>query len=207
MKKIATAGLLWAALTSLAFGADATKNFTIIIDGKIFEINPGDTLHDKSKSGAPINITLKRKEFATFVNGALQFEYRGGLSVASTDIDHDIHQHLVASALGTLLIVQQYDKINPGMLTEFMLKQMTDGDVAAAAKLESQPFTVTLADGTIMKGVKASIKSDKDDVSLQVLAADTGIGGVMAISRINNDMAKEEQSIVDRFWSTLKVKK
>jgi hypothetical protein len=58
-----------------------------------------------------------------------------------------------------------------------------------------------------MKGVKASIKSEKDDVSMQVLAADTGVGGVMAISRINNDMGKNDQPIIDRFWSTLKVKK
>jgi hypothetical protein len=207
MKKMKIALLVLAIVTNEAYANDPTKNFTIIVDGKVFEINPGETLHEKSKSGNRINITLKRKEFANFSSGPLQFEYRGDLSVASTDIDNDIHQHLVASALGTLLIVQQYDKINPGMLTEFMLKQMTDGDVAAAAKLESTPLTLKLADGTEMKGVRATIKSDKDDVSMQVLAADTGVGGVMAISRINNDMAKSEQTIVDRFWSTLKVKK
>jgi hypothetical protein len=207
MKNLCVASLIWLAFASSGFAADATKNFILIIDGKNYELNPGDKLNAKSKAGKSISIELKRKEFATFVNGALQFEYRGDLSVASTNIDTDIHQHLVASALGTLLIVQQYDKINPAMLTEFMLKQMTDGDVAAAAKLESTPYSMKLIDGTEMKGVKASIKSEKDDVSMQVLAADTGVGGVMAISRINNDMGKNDQPIIDRFWSTLKVKK
>jgi hypothetical protein len=207
MKNLCVASLIWLAFASSGFAADATKNFILIVDGKNYELNPGDKLNAKSKAGKSISIELKRKEFATFVNGALQFEYRGDLSVASTNIDTDIHQHLVASALGTLLIVQQYDKINPAMLTEFMLKQMTDGDVAAAAKLESTPYSMKLIDGTEMKGVKASIKSEKDDVSMQVLAADTGVGGVMAISRINNDMGKNDQPIIDRFWSTLKVKK
>jgi hypothetical protein len=207
MKKLIAAGIVLAALATTASGADSTKNFVLTIDGQDYELNPGDSFQGKTKSGASISVALKRKEFATFSNTPLQFEYRGDLSVASTDIDPDIHQHLVASALGTLLIVQQYDKINPAMLTEFMLKQMTDGDVAASAKLESTPFTYKLSDGTEMKGVKASIKSDKDDVSMQVLAADAGVGGVLAISRINNDMAKSEQPIVDRFWNTLKVRK
>lgn len=207
MKKTLAASLILAALATPALAADTAKNFVVTIDGQDYEINPGDNLSVKSKAGKALKIALKRKEFAIFETGLVKFEYRGDLSVASTSIDPNIRQHLVASALGTLLIIQQYDKINPGMLTDFMLKQMTDGDVAAAARLDSVPFTLTLADGTVMKGVKASVKSDKDDVSLQVLAADTGAGGVMAISRINNDMGKDEQPIVDRFWKSLSLKK
>lgn len=203
---------LIAALAILALGlgqagaAQGPKNYIVTIDGQDVEINLGDTVTAKTKSGTALSVALKRKAFATFESGPLRFEYRGDLSVASTNLDSDIHQHLVASAVGTLLIVQQYDKINPALLTDFMLKQMTDGDVAASAKLQSTAFSTKLVDGTVMTGVRASIKSDKDDVSLQVMAADTGIGGVMAISRINNDFAKNEQAIVDRFWATLKVK-
>jgi hypothetical protein len=207
MNKSLMASFLSAVLITTAQSSESTRNYVVTINGQNFELNPGETIKSKTKTGAAISIALKRKEFTTFENGPLKFEYRSDLSVASTDVDSDIHQHLVASALGTLLIVQQYDKLNPATLTDFMLKQMTDDDVAASAKLQSKPFSIKLSDGTLMKGLKASIKSAKDDVTMEVLAADTGIGGVMAISRINTDMAKNEQPIIDRFWKTLRVKK
>jgi hypothetical protein len=193
------------AFSAVSFAKDV-KNYTLKVDGQTLEINPGDTVATKTKSGEVLSITLQRKEFGTFQDGNLSFEYRGDLSVASTDVQSDIHQYLVASALGTLLIVQKYDKINPASLTEFMLKQMTDGDVAAFAKLESADFTRTLADGTVMKGLKATVTSETDHVVLEVLAADLGVGGVMAMSRINTDQAQTEQAIIDRFWSTLRTK-
>ena len=66
----------------------------------------------KTKEGKDITISLKRKEFSTFTKDVVTFEHRIDLSVAATDIDRDIHQYLTASALGRLIIVQQYDNLN-----------------------------------------------------------------------------------------------
>jgi hypothetical protein len=197
--------LLWAAS---AWAADPTKNFTLTIDGTEYEINVGDTLKAKAKSGAAFDVKLTRKEFSTFTQGKLSFEYRSDLSVASTDVDKDIHQHLVASALGTLVIVQQYDRMSPDGLEDFMLKQLTDGAMDPLAKLEKSEFSRTLVDGTILKGLKATLKSITDDASFEVLAtAKTASGGVMAITRFNTDSSEDEKKIIDRFWATLKVGK
>jgi hypothetical protein len=202
---LACAMLLWAAN---AWAVDPTKNFTLTIDGTEYEINAGDTIKAKAKSGVEFDVKLNRKEFSTFSQGKLSFEYRSDLSVASTDVDTDIHQHLVASALGTLVIVQQYDRISPDGLEDFMLKQLTDGAADPLAKLEKSEFSRTLVDGTIIKGLKATLKSTTDDASFEVLAtAKSAGGGVMAITRFNNDSSADEKKIIDRFWATLKVGK
>jgi hypothetical protein len=206
MTKTLVSALLYAFLATAAFSEDSHKNFIVTIDGQEFEINPGDVVTGKSKSGADIKVELKRKEFSTFEQGDLSFEYRSDLSVASSDIASDIHQHLVASAVGTLMIVQQYDKINPGGLAEFMLKQFTDGSGEPLEKMDKTEFSRTLSDGTILKGLKASAP-EKDGTSFEVLAADQGVGGVVAVTRISNDADKTEQPIIDRFWQTLRLKK
>jgi hypothetical protein len=65
-----------------------------------------------------------------------------------------------------------------------------------------------LVDGTIIKGLKATLKSTTDDASFEVLAtAKAAGGGVMAITRFNNDSSADEKKIIDRFWATLKVGK
>lgn len=68
-------------------------------------------------------------------------------------------------------------------------------------------FARTLSDGTVMKGLRAYLKRNSDDVDFQVLATDSGDGGVIAMTRINHDMGAAEEPIIERFWATLKLKK
>jgi hypothetical protein len=208
MKKFLLIGamLFWA---PHGWAADAAKNFILTIDGKDFEINAGDTLKANAKSGSEFEVKLTRKEFSTFNQGKLSFEYRSDLSVASTDVDKDIHQHLVASALGTMLIVQQYDRMSPEGLEDFMLKQLTESAVGGAdAKLEKSDYTKTLSDGTVLKGLKAALTSSAEDISFEVVATPRAAnGGVMAISRINTDASADEKKIIERFWASLKIGK
>lgn len=185
--------------------ADA-KNYTLSIDGKIYDVEPGDTITAKSKTGADIVILFDKNEFSTFGKADITFEYPGNLSVACSDIETDIHQHFVALALGTLLLIQNYDNISVDGLTDVLFAAMTKDDVKLNAKIEKSPFNRTLKDGTVVSGVKARIKAPTDDVTIQVLGANRGDGSVIAVSRIDASMAANEQSIIDRFWATLKFK-
>ena len=187
--------------------AEDSKNYMLNVDGTDYEINLDGSVLAKTKAGQSITITLKRKEFSTFTKDVVSFEHRSDLSVAATDIDRDIHQYLVASALGTLVIVQKYDAMNPDSLNELMLNQISKDDLASGYKIEKSDFSRTLSDGTKMNGLRAHLTYKKDDVDLQVLSVDLGDSGVIAITRYNNDMAVGEDKIIDRFWATLKLKK
>ena len=186
--------------------ADDSKNYVMSVEGKDYDINIDDTITVKSKTG-DVAITIKRKEFSTFAKDIVSFEHRSDLSVAATDVDRDIHQYLLASALGTLVIVQKYDAMNPDSLNELMLNQISKDDIASGFKIEKSDFSRTLSDGTKMNGLRAHLTYKKDDVDLQVLSVDLGDSGVIAITRYNSDMAVGEDKIIDRFWATLKLKK
>jgi hypothetical protein len=187
--------------------AEDSKNYVLSVEGTDYEIGLDGSVVAKTKNGKDITISLKRKEFSTFTKDVVSFEHRSDLSVAATDIERDIHQYLTASALGTLIIIQQYDTLNPSSLTELMLKQLSADDLATGYTMDKSDFSRTLADGTVMKGLRANLKHKNDDVDLQVLATDSGDGGVIAMTRINHDMGAAEAPIIDRFWATLKLKK
>ena len=187
--------------------AEDSKNYVLNVEGKDYEIGLDGSVVAKTKEGTDITIGLKRKEFSTFTKDVVSFEHRSDLSVATTDIERDIHQYLTASALGTIIIIQQYDTLNPASLTELMLKQLSADDLATGYTMNKSDFSRTLADGTVMKGLRANLKHKNDDVDLQVLATDSGDGGIIAMTRINHDMGAAEEPIIERFWSTLKLKK
>lgn len=187
--------------------SEDSKNYVLSVEGKNYEIGLDGSVVAKTTDDKNITVSLKRKEFSTFTKDVVTFEHRSDLSVAATDIDRDIHQYLTASALGTLIIIQQYDTINPGSLTELMLKQLSADDLATGYTMDKSDFSRTLSDGTVMKGLRANLKRKNDDVDLQVLATDSGDGGVIAMTRINHDMGAAEEPIIERFWATLKLKK
>jgi type 1 fimbria pilin len=200
-------GLSLFAVVAFSAGAFAgSKNYTLSIDGKIYDVEPGDTITAQSKSGSDIVVTFNKNEYSIFEKSKISFEYPGNLSVASSDIDADIHQHLVASALGTMLLIQSYDNLSVEGLTEVLFTAITKDDAKLNAKIERSPFSRTLSDGTVVSGIKARITAPTDDVTVQVLGANRDNGSVIAVTRIDASMGSKEQPLVDRFWDTLKIK-
>jgi hypothetical protein len=184
--------------------ADDAKDFSITIDGKDFAINPGETITAKTKTGQDIGVSLKRNEFSTYKAGGISFEHRSDLSVASSDIAKDIHQHTVVTAVGTILIVQRYDFIDPSSLAQLMVQEISKDDVRAGAKLETKEKARNLSDGKEMKGLYATAKGGGRDVQLEVLAMPMGRGGILAMTRMDMENAAD-QPIVDHFWKSLRT--
>jgi hypothetical protein len=192
-------------LATPLFAAD-TKDFSLTVDGTEIGINSGETITAKTKSGAEVQIVLKRNETATYADGRISFQHRSDLSVANSEIDKGIRQQLVTTALGTLVLVQQYDSIDPSTLTQLMLQQLTKDEVAVGAKLDTAAATRKLADGTELKGLSGKVVNKKEEIRLEVLAVGDTNSGVLAVTRVDGENAKTDQGVIDQFWSTLVIK-
>lgn len=197
--------VLLSTIISSAF-AEPDKNFTLTVDGKDYDIAIDGAVKVKSSTGEDLDIALKRKEFATFSTDYVAFEHRSELSVATTDISKHLHQYLATTALGTMVLVQQYDSMSPTTLNELMMKQLTDDDLRSGGKLEKKNYTQTLVDGKVMNGLYGHMVTGADDLEIIVVSADVGNGGIIAITRIEKEAVANDQPLVDRFWKTLKLK-
>jgi hypothetical protein len=206
MKLIQPFVALYFALVSYGV-CEESKDFTLTIDGVEVGINLGDTVKTKSKNDQEVNVSLRRNEVSTFRGKGVAFQHKSGFSVATSAIDNDIEQHLLSSALGTVVIIQRYDSINPKTLTPLMLQELTKDGVNAGAKLESSDTSRKLGDGTDMTGIKATLTGKSEATNIEILVVGGNDEGFIAITQIDTSNFEIDQPILDQFWKTLSFKK
>jgi hypothetical protein len=184
----------------------AGGNYTLTINGTVTELNLGAEQKLKLPDGKELIVKLERKDANIFTTEGVSFEYPGNLNVATSEIDEGIFQHLMASARGTLILVQTYGDLDATNMVDLMTGKMTDDDVAIGDRRDTKPHSRTLADGTILTGTRSTLKGPGDDVVVEVMAIHHGRGGTMLITRIDSETAPDEALIIERFWATLALK-
>jgi hypothetical protein len=186
-------------------GSAQAGNFSLTVDGTTVELDVGIEQKLKMPDGRELTLKLDRKAANTFAAEGVSFQYPSQFNVATSEIDSGIYQHLMATALGTLVLVQTYPDMDATKLVDLMTGKMTDDDVASGSTRETTPHTRTLADGTELTGTRSTLKRVNDDEVVEVLGARKGRGGVMLITRIDKNTAPGEGAIIEQFWSTLKL--
>jgi hypothetical protein len=112
----------------------------------------------------------------------------------------------MASALGTLVIVQEYGSINPVSLNQLMLQELTRESIQAGAEMTQQPATRKLADGRELTGLRATVKTRTDATDFEIMSFGSVDQGLVLVTRIDQENAPAEGAILDKFWETLKIK-
>lgn len=202
--------LSWMVLTLLLTAwpgpAWAEGNFTLTINDQTVELNLDTEQKLKLPDGTEVTLKLARKANSIFTARGLAFEYPGNLNVATNEIGKNTFQHMLASALGTVILVQTYTDLDATQLVDLMTGKMTDVDVAGGDLRETLPHSRTLADGTVVTGTRSTLKGPSDDAVVEVLGIRQGQGGTMLITRFDRDTAPEEEKIIERFWVTLSLR-
>ncbi|UCI29587.1 hypothetical protein [Mesorhizobium sp. B4-1-4] len=206
MRMVSAAALSLIALCAGPAGAEDLKAFRLTIDGVTVDIDPGDTADVTLPGGKKSKVTLERNDFATFSGGSFSFVHPSDISVTKTDLGENITQYLMASALGTIVVVQEYGKMNPVSLNQLMLQEMTKESVQAGAELTQQPTTRKLGDGKELTGIRAEVKTRTDTAYFEIVGFGLADQGLLFITRVAGEDAATEKPLIDKFWESLKVK-
>lgn len=206
MRMVSAAALTLIALCAGPAGAEDLKAFKLTIDGVTVDIDPGERTNVTLPGGKQSKVTLERNDFATFSGGSFSFVHPSDISVTKTDLGENITQYLMASALGTIVVVQKYDKMNPVSLNQLMLQEMTKESVQAGAKLTQEPTTRKLADGKELTGILAKMKTRTDTADFEIVGFGLADQGLLFITRVAGEDAATEKPLIDKFWQSLKVK-
>lgn len=189
-------------LSGLASAQDQ-KSFKLDIGSTSVELDPGETLEITLPDGSKTTVRLTRNAFSTYATDVFSFVHPSDVSVTKSDLGDGVIQHLMASAIGTIAIVQQYDKVNPALLTEFMLGELTREAVAAGAKVDKTPHSREA--GKRLEGLKATERGSADTVEYEVLAYGTGTRGVLIVTSIDEENRQADEPMLEKFWQTLKI--
>ncbi|MER9939927.1 hypothetical protein [Mesorhizobium sp. M0088] len=206
MRKVSAAALVLIALCAGPAGAEDLKAFKLTIDGVTVDIDPGESADVTLPGGKRSKVTLERNDFVTFSGSVFSFVHPSNISVTKTDLGDDITQYLMASALGTIVVVQEYGAMNPVSLNQLMLQEMTKESVQAGATLTQEPTTRKLADGKELTGIHAEVKTRTDTADFEIVGVGLADRGLLFITRIAGEDAATEKPLVDKFWQSLKVK-
>ena len=202
---IALAALFLACLGAAAAAQEDGKAFRLKVGDSEVEIDAGDTVDIVLPDGSKAKATLTRNEFATYAADACSFMHPGEVSVSRSDLGDGVVQYLMATAIGSLVIIQTYRNIDPTHLKELMLKELTEDDVAAGAKVESRPVTRQV-DGKALEGLSAAETLNDDETTYEIFGYSKGSGGVLIITGVDRENLAEDGPKIAKFWETLKLK-
>jgi hypothetical protein len=186
--------------------AETTRGFTVTIDGMNVPINPGETVPVKLKDGRTVTVGLIRNPFSQWSDDMLSFDHPSGLTVATQKLSNNITQHLLASAVGTVIIVQEYEGLDPTMLKQFMMNELIKDDVKIGSAFRQSDTAKTLASGIKLSGIEGVLKSRTELKTVNVLSYGKDGQGVILVTVITDDRKATDQAFLDQFWNTLALK-
>ena len=186
--------------------AQDQKTYKLTIGDVTVDIDPGESLDVTMPDGKQAKVKLELNDFASYAGNMFSYVHPTGVTVSKTELQSDVNQYLMASALGTLVIVQEYESINPVSLNDLMLQELTRESVQAGAQMTRQPATRKLADGRELTGLRATIKTRTDATDFEIMSFGSVDQGLVLVTRIDQENAPAEGAILDKFWESLKIK-
>ena len=188
-----------------AFGQNA-PNYEISINGETYDISLDHDYEIKSDTGETLHIRVHKKPVVTYENANLSFQHKNDLTVSTTDLGNGIHQTITNTAVGTLILFQEYSSMNPTSLVDLMLQELTKEQRNYGYKMQKKAHSKALKDGTKFTGKSATLKYNNEEEYWTVLAYGKKDKGVLVITKIDKEMLDAEKNIIDLMWDTLQIK-
>ncbi|QND52305.1 DUF1929 domain-containing protein [Phyllobacterium sp. 628] len=185
--------------------AENSKGYQLTIDGKQVGIDVGDTLTVTTSDGKDIKVTLDRSKFVTASSEFVSFDHAGNLSVVKSDLGGGISQYLLNTALGTMVIVQEYKGMDPSSLSHLMIQQLTKESKQAGAKVEEIPTERQIDSGKKLKGLKATVNSKYDTINIEAVTYGNPDQGIIVVTQIDQENETTDGPMIDTFWKSLNI--
>jgi hypothetical protein len=183
------------------------KNYEITIDGRTHEVNLEEPLEIQDANGRKVKVMIRKKLYSEYADDFVAFQHKSDLAVSSKRLDEGITQLMLATATGTIVMVQEYEGIRTDFLVPLMLEELTKESVEYGFKRTQKKTQRKLKSGIALEGVQATLTYQNQEVYWEVLAFSHKDKGILVVTSIHKDFQEADQGVHTRFWDTLTVKK
>ena len=146
----------------------AQENYKLEIDGKTTEIEL-DKNYEIKIDNKVHNIKVASKDTLVYTDNKISFKYLKNYKIATTELDEGIKQLMLMNADGSGIIIQIYSNMNPQLLNEIMLNEVTKESVSYGFKLERKDYERKLSSNQKIKINKAFL-TYKDEINIYEVA-------------------------------------
>lgn len=194
---------------ALAAGPAASedlKAYHVEIGAAAVDLNAGDSAEVAFPDGRKMTVKLSLNPFVTYSGNSFSFVHPSNMSVAKSDLGGGTTQHLCGSARGTVIIIQEYSRLDPAALVPLLLQELTKESARAGAVITQQPAKRKVAGGKTLTGITAKAQTPADTVDYEIVAYGQADHGIMAITVLDEDNRTTEGPILAKFWDSLALK-
>ncbi|MBU8893608.1 MAG: hypothetical protein KOO66_12590 [Bacteroidales bacterium] len=189
-----------------SFIANGQEEYVIQLNDTIFEVAL-DKEYKISINGEAINFTINAKDTLLFNDDFYSFQYFKEYKVSKIVIEEGIEQIILMTAEGSGILIQKYLNINPTMLNEIMISEVTKESLNYGFKMERKDYKRELKSGQKLN-VDRVILTYKDETNIYEVAS---IGnkdeGILIMTMIMDEkISQQGRKIIDLMWGSLKYK-
>ncbi|WP_269539174.1 hypothetical protein [Cerasicoccus fimbriatus] len=182
------------------------KDYTLNINGQTYDIGLDQPETITLPDGAELVLDLKLKDQIEYTRPYYSFSHTNKLRPAFSEINEIVSQTNMATALGVMVLVQEYQGADPATLVDRMAEQLTKEEVNYGYTYQEEEMTRKIGDYTLVgKKVVTELKEDDDQWVREVLTVYNGEMGLLIITMIDETTNAGEKQIITDFWDTLKI--
>ena len=183
----------------------AQDDYTINLNGTDMKISL-DKKYEVMVNGKKIMLQVKANDTLLYTDNMISFKYPKGFNLTKTQLDEGIDQIMIASAEGSGIVIQKYASINPSLLNEMMMKEVTKESVGYGYKMKREDYEKVLKTGDKIEIDKA-VLTYKDETNIYEIATigrkDEGV--LIMTMRMDNNQTGQGVKLIDMMWKTLMV--
>lgn len=207
LKTIITVGfIILLALAGGAAAGDDYRNFELVINGTIYDLDLDEEIQVEGLDGESFTILLHKKPFTEYSDAFVSFRHRSDLSVSTQDLGSGISQLMLATATGTLVMVQEYSSMDPAMMVPMMLRELTKESVDYGYEMTQEEITRQTGTGETAVGLRAILTYRGEELYCEVLSHSIKDKGILIVTQIDLEYQELDQDLHDKFWKTLQMK-
>ena len=196
--------VMLASLPHTLYGQEPA-NYEIIINGKKYDISLGRAYQKELVSGDIVSFRVDKKAVMTYKDDFVSFEHNGSLTISSTDLGDGIRQAVISTALGTLILIQEYSFINPTSMANITLQALTKDQIKFGYKMQKKTYSKELKNGTKLNGNKVTLSLNDEEEHWTVLSYGKKDKGLLVITKIDKQYIEREKDIIELMWETLQI--
>lgn len=184
----------------------AQDDLLLHIDGKTIEIS-SDQEYDLPINGKMVKVKVSTKDTLLFDTDLFSFLYSKDYKVSSMKLAEGIEQVAIMTAEGSGLLIQKYSAMNPSMLNELMLNEVTKESINYGFEMKRENYSRKLISGQEIEISKA-ILTYKDETNIyEVASLGRKDEGILIMTMIMDENYSEQgRKLIDLMWNSFNYK-
>src|SRR5690606_29987373 len=150
--------------------------------------------------------TIIANDTLVYDDDLFSFNYPKDYKISRTAIEEDIEQIMLMTAEGSGILIQKYSTINPTMLNEMMISEVTKESLNYGFNMKREDYAIKLGSGQKLNIDKA-ILTYKDETNIYEVAS---IGrkdeGILIMTMASEQISENGRKMIDMMWNSLRYK-